>query len=69
VLLLWLGAGAKEWLAINEQITNKRRTEIYKAKHGGMPPPTMRTKLAHSEKLQFRLFRACCPCLIPKALH
>jgi len=61
--------GAKEWLGINERITEKRRMEIYKAKHGGLPPPTMRTKLAHSDKLQFRAFRCCCPCLVPKTAH
>ena len=56
-------------LGINERITEKRRMEIYKAKHGGLPPPTMRTKLEHSDKLQFRAFRCCCPCLVPKTAH
>lgn len=62
-------AGAKEWLLINEKITEKRRLELYKAKHGGLPPPSLKTKLAHSDKIQFKIFRGCCPCLIPKASH
>lgn len=57
--------GETEWMKISGKINGKRMDEIYARKHGGMPRPGFKVDLVYSDKLQHKIFRQLCCCVIP----